>query len=124
VAGFWRVGRQLAGIGEHEPEDLTVGDFSNRSLVSLGLAGGLVPCWDAVGLVVVAAAIGRLATGVQLVLAFSAGMATVLAAVGCLAWKIKSAAVGAGENLKWQRRLGLAGAVMLSAMGLFLFLQS
>jgi ABC-type nickel/cobalt efflux system permease component RcnA len=123
AAGFWRVGRQLAGLAEHEPGDLPADYFSNRSLVSLGLAGGLVPCWDAVGLVVVAAAIGRLATGVLLVLAFSAGMATVLAAVGCLAWKIKSAAVGLRENPKWQRRLGLAGGTMLSAIGLVVFLQ-
>jgi ABC-type nickel/cobalt efflux system permease component RcnA len=124
AAGFWRVGRHSAGFGEHEPEDLRAGEFSNRSVLGLGLAGGMVPCWDAVGLLVVAAAVGRLATGVKLVLAFSIGMAAVLVAVGCLAWKIKSAALRRASSARWQRRLGLAGAIMLSGMGLILFLQS
>jgi ABC-type nickel/cobalt efflux system permease component RcnA len=124
AAGFWRVGRHIAGWGEHEFEDMPAGVPGNQGLFSLGLAGGLVPCWDAVGLLVVAAAIGRLATGVKLVLAFSAGMAAVLVTVGCLAWKIKSAAVGGDGKSPWQRRLGLAAGVLISGMGLFLFLQS
>ena len=73
---------------------MRTGEMSNRGLVGLGLAGGLVPCWDAVGLVVLAAALGRLAAGVGLVLAFSAGMAAVLVAVGWLAWKFKSVSSG------------------------------
>jgi len=124
AAGLWRVGRHIAGFGEHELEDLRTGAISNRGLIGLGLAGGLVPCWDAVGLLVLAAAVGRLASGVGLVLAFSAGMATILVAVGCLAWKVKSAALGSDGSPKWQRRLGLAGGMMLAAIGIFLFLQS
>ncbi len=81
-------------FGARVEEQLRTGEFSNRGLVGLGLAGGLVPCWDAVGLLVLAAAVGRLAAGVGLVLAFSAGMAAVLVAVGWLAWKMKSAALG------------------------------
>jgi ABC-type nickel/cobalt efflux system permease component RcnA len=124
AAGLWRIGRHIAGWGEHDFADMPAGVLGNQGIFSLGVAGGLVPCWDAVGLLVVAAAIGRLATGVKLVLAFSAGMALVLVAVGCLAWKIKSVAVGGDGISRWQRRLGLAGSVLLAAMGLFLFLQS
>ena len=87
------------------------------------MAGGLVPCWDAVGLLVLAAALGRLGAGVGLVLAFSAGMAAVLVAVGWLAWKIKSAALGLDRQSRWQRRLGLACGLMLAAIGVTLFLQ-
>jgi ABC-type nickel/cobalt efflux system permease component RcnA len=123
AAGFWRVGRYVAGLDEHDRGDLPQGAMSTRGLIGLGLAGGLVPCWDAVGLLVLTAALGRLAAGVGLVLAFSAGMAAVLVAVGCLAWKIKSAALATRGGARWQRALGLAAAIMLSAIGLYLFLQ-
>ncbi len=94
ASGFWRLGRHLGGYGEHEIEAVGAVTRDNLGLIGLGLAGGLVPCWDAVGLLVMAAALGRLAAGVGLVLAFSAGMAAVLVAVGCLAWKVKSATIG------------------------------
>ncbi|MGP0064512.1 MAG: ABC transporter permease [Isosphaeraceae bacterium] len=122
-AGFWRLGRHLAGYGEHEVETLGRVHAGNLSLIGLGLAGGLVPCWDAIGLLVIAAALGRLAAGVGLVLAFSAGMAAVLVGVGCLAWKLKSATVGLDGAPIWQRRLGLFCGAILSAIGLWLFFQ-
>ena len=75
------------------------------------------------GLIILAATLGRLAVGVGLALAFSAGMALVLVAVGCLAWKIKSAALDLSRESKWQRALGVAATTLLSAMGLYLFLQ-
>jgi ABC-type nickel/cobalt efflux system permease component RcnA len=124
AAGAWRVGRYLGGFEEHHPEELYFGAISNRSLVALGLAGGMIPCWDAVGLLVLAAALGRLAAGVGLVLAFSAGMAAVLVAVGAVAWKVKSAAIGRDREPKWQRGLGLACGMMLAAIGLFLFFST
>jgi ABC-type nickel/cobalt efflux system permease component RcnA len=120
AAGLWRIGRYLGGHGEHEREDLKMAGVSNFELLSLGFAGGLVPCWDAVGLIVLAAALNRLAAGVALVLAFSAGMAGVLITVGCVAWKLKSAATGLDRNPAWQWRLGLASAVVVSALGLYL----
>ena len=87
ASGFWRLGRHLGGYGEHAIETVDNVTRSDLGLIGLGLAGGLIPCWDAVGLLVMTAALGRLAAGVGLVIAFSAGMAAVLVAVGCLAWK-------------------------------------
>lgn len=123
ASGFWRLGRHLGGHGEHEIESHGTIEHGSLGLIGLGLAGGLVPCWDAVGLLVMAAALGRLAAGIGLVLAFSAGMAAVLVAVGCLAWKLKSAVVGLDRNPVWQRRLGLACGALLATIGLLLFLQ-
>ncbi len=123
ASGFWRLGRHLGWHGEHEPEASGIMERTSLGLIGLGLAGGLVPCWDAVGLLVMAAALGRLAAGVALVLAFSAGMAVVLVAVGSLAWKLKSAVVGLDRNPAWQRRLGFLGGGLLAAIGLLLFLQ-
>ena len=124
AAGLWRVGRYLGGHDEHEVVEHRTGGMSHIEVLGLGVAGGLVPCWDAVGLVVLAAALGRLGEGVALVFAFSAGMALVLIAVGWLAWKFKSTVVGLERATKWQRGLGLACGVVLSAVGLYLFLQA
>jgi ABC-type nickel/cobalt efflux system permease component RcnA len=122
-AGFWRLGRHLGGHGIHEVESLRTGNLDNLGLLGLGLAGGLVPCWDAVGLLVLAAALGRLSAGVGLVLAFSAGMGLVLVAVGWLAGKIRSATIPRDGTSPWPRRLGLLGGMILTLMGLWLFLR-
>ncbi len=125
AVGLWRLGRHLGGHGEHDQEH-AAGDITRRSalsLIVLGLAGGLVPCWDAVGLLVLAASLGRLAAGVGLVLAFSAGMAAVLVAVGGLAWRLRAAALGRLSNPAWPRRLGIAAGALLATAGLVLFLQ-
>ena len=66
--------------------------------------------------------LGRLAAGVVLVLAFSAGMAMVLVAVGLLAWKLKSAAFGAESQSRWRRPLALACGGILAVIGFYLFL--
>ncbi len=123
AAGFWRLGRHLAGYGEHEIETVGRLQKDNLGLIGLGLAGGMVPCWDAVGLLVIAAALGRLAAGVGLVIAFSAGMAAVLVVVGSLAWKLKSATVGSGRVASWQRGFGLLCGAVLAMIGVWLFVQ-
>jgi nickel/cobalt transporter (NicO) family protein len=123
AGGFWRIGRIVGGHQEHVLEELRSVE-SDLGIVGLGLVGGIVPCWDAVGLLVLAAAIGRLADGVALVLAFSMGMAAVLVSVGCLAWKLKSAAFGVNGAMGWQRTLGFGSAVLLAALGLYLFAQA
>jgi ABC-type nickel/cobalt efflux system permease component RcnA len=123
ASGFWRLGRHLGGHNEHEIEANRPIERTSFGLIGLGLAGGLVPCWDAVGLLVMAAALGRLAVGIGLVLAFSAGMAVVLIVVGWLAWKLKSSMVGLDRNPAWQRCLGLLCGSLLATIGLLLFFQ-
>jgi ABC-type nickel/cobalt efflux system permease component RcnA len=121
IAGFWRLGRQLGGYLEHDSGQPAAGAMSVPGLVGLGLAGGLVPCWDAVALIVLATALGRLSAGIGLVMAFSAGMGAVLLVVASLAWKARSAAFGIGFTTRWQSALGLASASILAGIGLYLF---
>jgi ABC-type nickel/cobalt efflux system permease component RcnA len=122
-AGLWRLGRYLGGHREHAPEDFHHFPTSNRGIVGLGMAIGLVPCWDAVGLLVLAAALGRLSTGVALVIAFSGGMAAVLVTIAFLAGKMKAVASQLDNSAIWQRRLGLACGLALSSIGLYLFFE-
>ena len=88
--GLWRLGRQFGGFGEHDQARKSISiNPGVRELIGLGLAGGLVPCWDAVVLVVLAEAVGRLAFGLALLTAFSAGMACVLVTVGIMAARVR-----------------------------------
>lgn len=55
-----------------------------RSLVTLGISGGLVPCPDAIAILLIAATLNRIAFGLSLIVAFSIGLAIVLIAIGLL----------------------------------------
>ena len=55
-----------------------------RSLLGLGISGGLLPCPAALVLFLTAVALGRVGLGLLLVLIFSLGLAAVLVAVGLL----------------------------------------
>jgi nickel/cobalt exporter len=64
----------------HEPKAA----LSRRELVTLGIAGGLVPTPSAIVVLLGASAIGRAWFGVLLVVAYGVGMATTLVAAGLL----------------------------------------
>ncbi|MFN8412929.1 MAG: hypothetical protein U0Z26_11120 [Anaerolineales bacterium] len=67
-------------IHSHDvPETLTW-----RSLIALGVSGGLVPCPDAIAILLVAVAINRILLGLALILSFSLGLAVVLILIGLL----------------------------------------
>ena len=77
--------RHESGSGCHHHEPLSAAsDISMTSLVSLGIAGGIVPCPSALVLLLSAIALHQTAYGLFLVSGFSAGMASVLVAVGLL----------------------------------------
>jgi ABC-type nickel/cobalt efflux system permease component RcnA len=65
----------------HVPE----GEVSMTSLMALGASGGLVPCPSALVLLLSSVALGRIALGLTLLVAFSSGLAVVLMAIGIAA---------------------------------------
>jgi nickel/cobalt exporter len=65
-------------VHSHIPE----GEISMASLIALGASGGLVPCPSALVLLLSSVALGRIALGLTLLIAFSAGLAVVLSAIG------------------------------------------
>lgn len=121
TVGLWRLGRHLGGHGEgghHLGEESATG---RGGILSAGMAVGLIPCWDAVLLVVLSAAIGRLGLGLLLLAAFSAGMAGVLVAVGLAAGSVRRHLVAHGESARlWERRLGLLSGTILTLLGLWM----
>lgn len=55
-----------------------------RSLIALGISGGLVPCPDAIAILLVAIAINRILLGLALIISFSLGLALVVIVIGLL----------------------------------------
>ncbi len=53
-----------------------------KSLLTLGVSGGLIPCPDAIAILLVAVALNRIPFGMLLIVAFSIGLALVLIAIG------------------------------------------
>ena len=97
-------------------------------LMLLGIRGGLLPCWDAILLLGLAISAGRLWLGVPLLLAFSAGLAGVLVALGVtVVWARNWAMArwGRDERMgKLFRDLPLASAAVITALGLWLCYDS
>lgn len=119
MMGLWRLGRHLGSHGEH-PKDLAEFQHPVRGLFALGFAGGLVPCWDAILLLILAEAIGRLRLGLALLTAFSLGMAVVLVIVGVAAAHVRVLALSSQRASVWERRFGFASGAALTAIGLLM----
>jgi ABC-type nickel/cobalt efflux system permease component RcnA len=66
----------------HDHHHVPEGDVTIGSLIALGASGGLVPCPSALVLLLSSIALGRVALGLTLLVAFSAGLAVVLMAIG------------------------------------------
>lgn len=139
--GFWlfvcRVfGRadhvHLGGGHHHHHHEPVVKEGNARpglwGLVVLGVSGGIVPCWDAIALLVVAIAKQRLWLGLPLLLAFSAGLAAVLIAIGIgvvCARNVADARWGRTERLApLLKALPLISAVVVMLLGLWLCYDS
>lgn len=122
AVGLWRLGRHLAGFGEHQEVSESDG-LGLRGLFGLGVAGGMVPCWDAVVLVLLADLAGRLALAVWLLAGFSLGMAVVLVAVGMAAGRARSWLDGREGGPDWGRGLGIVSGLALSGIGLYLLMS-
>lgn len=93
-------------------------------LVALGVSGGLVPCADAFVVLLIAVAVGRIALGVIIIMAFSLGMAAVLIAVGITMVKARPVFDRFGGG-RWIRvYMPLASAALVTFIGAIITYQS
>ena len=79
-----------------------------RSLLALGISGGLLPCPSALVVLLAAISLGNIGLGMTLVAAFSVGLATVLTGLGLLV-------VYGGRTIGRWPRLASLGTSRLSA---------
>jgi nickel/cobalt transporter (NicO) family protein len=70
---------RVSDSGKHESKSVGV-----RRLVGLGASGGLVPCPEALGVLIIAVAVHRQALGMAMIVSFSLGLAAVLVTIGVL----------------------------------------
>jgi nickel/cobalt transporter (NicO) family protein len=97
---------------------------SMRSLVALGVSGGLVPCPAALVLLLSAISLGRVGLGMVLVVAFSAGLAIVLSGIGILMIYARRLFERFSLEARPARYLPVASAGVISFAGLVIVLGS
>lgn len=127
---FWTHSHEGPGSHSHVGEDGAIagmppdGRATLRSLVGLGVSGGIVPCPSAIVVLLSAVALHRIGFGLLLIVAFSAGLATVLIAIGLLfvhAARFMSVTSLGGWPV---RALPVVSALAVTALGLAISVQS
>jgi ABC-type nickel/cobalt efflux system permease component RcnA len=88
-------------------------------LIALGASGGLVPCPAALVLLLTSVSLGRVGLGLTLLVAFSAGLAVVLTAIGLAVlyakqWLPDSRTPARGKALRY---LPVASAAFIVCVG-------
>ncbi len=135
--GLWLLMQRLAGRADHvhlggghhhhHDEEAEPTRPGWAGLILLGISGGIVPCWDAIAMLALAISAQRLWLGLPLLLAFSAGLAGVLVALGIAVVRARDLAGERFEGERFRRFvrvLPIVSAVVITAMGLWLCFES
>jgi ABC-type nickel/cobalt efflux system permease component RcnA len=88
-----------------------------RGLVAVGISGGILPCPSALVVLLAAIALHRVAFGLVLILAFSAGLALAITGVGLIAVLAKRAFARASFDGLLIRSLPAVSALVILAVG-------
>jgi nickel/cobalt transporter (NicO) family protein len=98
--------------------------MSLRSLILLGISGGLLPCADALAILLLAISVNRAALGLVLLVAFSLGIAVTLTALGIIAASGQRALRRYNRLEPILARLPLVSAVVVLVLGVVLIGQA
>lgn len=127
-AGDDRTGDEHSSGPDHDhasPHPQTQpGPLGLPGLISLGISGGMVPCLDAIAVLLLAVNLRRLGLGLILLLSFSAGLAVVLIAVGVAMVLAKSVAARFSAMNRATRWLPVLSALIVAVLGLVMAVQS
>jgi len=95
-----------------------------RELAAMGVSGGLVPCPEAIGILLVAIGLNRVALGLGLITAFSLGLAIVLCVLGVLLVRARGLADHLGTlGVRMQRFLPVGSALVVTLLGAGMLLK-
>jgi len=101
----------------HEIDDT----LSFKSLMALGVSGGIVPCADALVILVVALSLQKLVFGLLLLIFFSLGLATALCVTGIMVVIAKNKAQERYTHLvRYQKYVSLFSAIIVILFGISL----
>jgi ABC-type nickel/cobalt efflux system permease component RcnA len=98
---------------------------SIRTLVAMGVSGGIVPCPEALGVLLLAVSVHRTALGLGMIVAFSVGLAAVLVGLGLL---LVTARVGTWLRRRTSSRrmahlVPIGSAVVVACLGIAMALR-
>ncbi len=93
-----------------------------NNLLAMGISGGLLPCPEALGLMVIAIGLNRILLGLGLIVSFSFGLAAVLIILGVMLVRSRSLVERFGRSGSHLSRLSsilpLASAAIVTVLGL------
>jgi len=113
----WRH-RRAHAHGHHHHHHHAEPDASFRALLAVGVSGGLLPCPSALVVLLAAISLHRVAFGLLLIVAFSAGLALAITAIGCAAVLARGAFRRVSLEGPLVRLLPAASALVILAAGL------
>jgi nickel/cobalt transporter (NicO) family protein len=120
----WKRTRTTRAPAHSHPHGHPHSHTDRGSLLSLGVSGGLVPCPEALVVLMLSISAGRVILGLALLTAFTLGLAAILVAIGC-------AMVAAGPALGkwtgeagWMKRLPLVSAGVVTILGIVMTLEA
>jgi nickel/cobalt transporter (NicO) family protein len=113
---------QHDGHGLHDVLRVGAQPVGFRRLVAVGASGGLIPCPEALGVLIIAVAIHRQVFGMALILSFSLGLAAVLVAIGIVLVRARGvidrvATLPQAITTRW---LPLFSAAVVTVLGLLI----
>jgi ABC-type nickel/cobalt efflux system permease component RcnA len=95
-----------------------------RGLVATGMSGGIVPCWDAIAILFLALGSNMIWLALPLVLAFSAGLASVLVVLGILVVRMHGFAGSRWGEGRVVRSLPVLSALVVTLLGVWLCFEA
>ena len=99
------------------------------AVLALGASGGLVPCPEALGVMILAVGLRQIPTGLALILSFSVGLAAVLIGIGVVLVKARSMAAlsqrfRGQSTARWVTLLPAVSALVVVVLGAGLIARS
>jgi nickel/cobalt transporter (NicO) family protein len=114
----WQHRRAHAHGHHHHHHEDQHGDLSLRSLLAVGVSGGLLPCPSALVVLLAAISLHRVAYGLVLIVAFSVGLAATITGIGVVAVVAKNAFARLSFEGRALRLLPAVSAVAILAAGI------
>jgi ABC-type nickel/cobalt efflux system permease component RcnA len=135
--GFWLLLQRLAGRADHihldgghhhghEPQEEHAAPRSLGwwGVTILGITGGMIPCWDAIGILFATVGTNEFSLALPAVLVFSAGLAAVLVVIGILVVQMPHLVESWFGTGRIFNALPIVSAILVTLMGLWLCYES
>jgi ABC-type nickel/cobalt efflux system permease component RcnA len=122
--GRWRHRRAHVHGHGHQHHNGDEGGTSFRSLLAVGISGGLLPCPSALVVLLAAISLHRVAFGLLLILAFSTGLALSITGIGLVAVLARRTFRRLSFEGRLVRLLPAASALVILAAGLAMTLRA